>query len=85
MKQLELLEVFSLPSTIRTCDLRFRCCKNEDNNTKNNEIKVLGSGVAYAPRVVVQGGMPWIRLGIGRRVNGEQNLTNKSFEGYFLF
>jgi hypothetical protein len=33
---------------------------------------------------MVEDGMPWIRIGIGRRVNGEQNLTNKSFEGYFF-
>jgi len=40
------------------------------NNTKNNGIEVLGSGVQYTPRTLVLGGMPWIRSGIGRWSNG---------------
>jgi len=48
------------------------------NNTKNNSIKVLAFGVAYTPRVVGLNGMPWIRHGIRRRLNGSaSNLSGK--------
>jgi hypothetical protein len=40
------------------------------NNKLNNNFKVLVFGVASTPRIVVRGGMLWIRIGIGRRQNG---------------
>ena len=41
------------------------------NNTKNNGIKVLRSGVASAPRFVVRGGIGWSWYGIGRQLDGQ--------------
>ena len=43
------------------------------NNTKNNGFKVLKSGVAYAPRSVVRGGIGWMSRGIGRRLDGQMS------------
>ena len=40
------------------------------NNSRNNGIEMLKSGVAYAPRTLVSGGIGWIRHGIGRWSNG---------------
>ena len=39
----------------------------------NNDIKVLAIGVAYTPRILVRGGMPWIRVGIGRWLDGSMS------------
>jgi len=48
------------------------------NNSRNNDIKVLAFDVASAPRILVRGGMPWIRLGIHRRSDGSMsNLSGK--------
>jgi hypothetical protein len=40
------------------------------NNTKNNGIEVLASGVASAPRILMRSGIGWILLGIGRWLDG---------------
>ena len=40
------LEIFGLPSTIRTCGLRLRSCKNEVKQQQKDGINVLKSGMA---------------------------------------
>ncbi len=40
------------------------------NNSRNNDISLTRSGVRYAPRTMVRGGIAWILGGIGRQFNG---------------
>jgi hypothetical protein len=49
---------------VRTSNLRLRSCKNELSNSRKNSISLARSGVLYAPRSVVRGGMQWSWDGI---------------------
>jgi hypothetical protein len=54
------LQPLACPARFERATYALEAGKMSLNNTKNNEIKVLAFGVAYAPRTLVLGGMPWI-------------------------
>ncbi|MBT8540148.1 hypothetical protein G6722_02190 [Polynucleobacter paneuropaeus] len=66
------------PARFERATYALEAVKMRLNNTKNNDIKVLKSGVASAPRIKVRGGMPWILGGVCRRLDGQMsNLSGK--------
>ena len=58
------------PAQFKRATWALEAVKMSQNNSLDNDIEVLKSGVAYAPRTLVSGGIGWIRHGIGRWSNG---------------
>ena len=66
------------PARFERATYALEALKMRLNNTKNNGIKVLAIGVAYTPRTLVSGGLPWSRDGIVRWSDGlASNLSGK--------
>ena len=66
------------PARFERATYALEALKMRLNNTKNNGIKVLRSGVASASRAVGLSRVTSILLGIGRRLNGQMsNLSGK--------
>ena len=66
------------PARFERATLALEAVKMSINNNLDNSISLTRSGVQYAPRTLVLGGIAWISVGIRRRLDGQMsNLTGK--------
>ena len=66
------------PARFERATYALEAVKISRNNNLDNNISLAKSGVRSAPRILESGGVSWILLGIGRRLNGRsENLSGK--------
>jgi len=66
------------PARFERATYALEAVKMRVNNTKNNDLSLARSGVAYTPRTLERSGIPWLSGGIYRWSNGQAwNLSGK--------
>ncbi len=73
-----ILNKLACPARFERATYALEAVKMSRNNSLDNDISLARSGVTYAPRTLVRGGIGWLLLGIGRRLYGQMsNLSGK--------
>ncbi len=67
--------IFSMacPARFERATYALEAVKMSRNNSLDNDISLARSGVTYAPRTLVRGGIAWKLGGIGRWSNGRMS------------